>query len=225
MRLITLIFCFIFLLSSCRKDKREFTSDFPNGYRTEVYIDYYEYSNTTDVSVGFIIPSANNYYYQHSVLLPAESYLKYNGIEMTVPEGYSFYQNFFDGKAIGLLEFLDYDGTIYKNSVIPPDTAYFINLPDTISSLEDVVLRINPPIIDSSETSEICLNGCSDDYGDWLYHGTDSIFTPYYYPTLESEKNHVLYLYRTKYIQNTNFPLGGGSIRYRYIAKKTFYAP
>lgn len=215
----------IILLSSCRKDKREFTSDFPHGYKTEIIIHYYESTNTTRVAVGFSIPDSYNYIGKRGILLPPEGYLKINGVEVIAQPGYTFYEQYFDGKPTCLIEFKDYDGTIYKNTMIPPDTAYFINVPDTVSSLEDFQLQVNAPILDSNESSEICLNGCGDDYGDWLYFGTDSLISPYYYPTLESGMNHILYLNRSKHLSNPILPFAGGSVVYYYVAEKAFYTP
>lgn len=225
MRHLILLFLSIILLSSCRKDKREFTSDFPNGYVTNVFIDYYESTNRTFVSMSFVVPGPNDYYQSRTILLPPECYLKLNGIEISAQTGYTYYEHNVEGKPICEIEFLDHDGTIYKNTLFPPDTAYFTNLPDTISSLVDMELQINPTLIDSNEYTSICLDGCSYDNGDWVYFGTDSIFTPNSYTTLESGSTHVLYLYRTKHLSNPNLPLGGGSISYRYIADRTFYVP
>lgn len=215
------------LLCACRKDNLQFTSEVPNGYRTDVFVDYYEPLNSTTVSVGFRMVDFAAYDYQEKYFVIApDGFIKFNGNELTVPSGSQFYLNQFDGKTACVIEFTDYDGTIFTNVLIPPDTAYFVNLPDTIASFEDFQLEISPALADSNEKNYVSI----DSYGvgdnvDWLYYGTDSLPQLSYYPNLAHNQNHMLFLTRSKYLLNPNLPLGGGSITYNYIVGKSFYTP
>jgi hypothetical protein len=108
--------------------------------------------------------------------------------------------------------------------MVPPDTAFFVNLPDTISSFDDLQLQVNAPNPDSSETSEICLDQHGFDYG-YCHYTTDSLIDTENFPTLDGEMNHTIYLYRYKYHPNEHLPAVGGSITYRYIVERTFFTP
>jgi len=220
MRQFLIISFSLILFVSCHKERRlKYTSKFKDEFKTEIIIDYWPQSNTTRIAVGFSVPKDEfeTYYLQ----LPKDSYLKLNGVETLLQDNYSYYERIVDGKPICTIEFKDYDETVYLNSITPPDTAYFINLPDTVSHLVDFQFQVNAPVIASDEVSLLCLDGC-DDQGISFYYGTDSIINVSHL-YLESESNQFVSLRRMKVLPNPNLPLGGGSITYRYNIEKTIY--
>lgn len=218
MRLLAPIFFLIILISSCHKDEiREFTSDYQDQFSTYIEINYNEANNNTSVLILFFDPYSD-YYYQ-SLKLPKGSYIKINDVELKWESGY---HHIFKGKPNCKIEFKDIDGLIYKNTLIPPDTAYFINLSDTVLANEDLEFQVNAPALDSNEYKSIFLDDHGDDYWHYAIFGTDSIMTISSFE-LENQTAHTLFLYRKKGIKKPNLPIGGGSIEYSYNINHTFY--
>ncbi len=208
------------LLASCNKEKRlKYTSKFKDEFKTEIIIDYWPQSNSTSIKLAFSIPKDE--YETMYLRLPKDSYLKLNGVETVLQDDYSYYERIVDGKPVCTIEFKDYDETVYLNSITPPDTAYFINLPDTVSHLVDFQFQVNAPLVASDEVSFLCLDGC-DDQGTAFYYGTDTLITVSHL-NLYSQSNQVVYLRRMKHLPNPNLPFGGGSITYYYNVEKTIY--
>ncbi len=220
MRHLLIIFFSVLVFASCNKEKRlKYTSKYKDEFKTEVIIDYWPASNETSIKVVFSIPTDE--YVATALRLPKDSYLKLNGVETFLQDHYSYYERIVDGKPVCTIEFKDYDETVYLNSIAPPDTAYFVNLPDTVSHLVDFQFQVNAPVVSSDEVNLLCLDAC-DDQGTTLHYGTDSVITVKHY-YLVSGSNQVVYLRRDKVLPNPNLPLGGGSITYRYNIEKTIY--
>jgi len=215
--LFSIILGLTFLITSCGKiGKRDTISRFKNQFATNIKIEYA--GSNTRIQVVFH-DSKEPFYYgccesPQPLKLNKDSYIKVNGIDMELSE-YGGYQLDLDGKPICTFEFRDLDGSIYKNVLVPPDTAYFINFPDSVLATEDFVFEVNPALIDSNETNIIAL----DDhyYGDqhfWNYFGTDSKIT--IKRGFLDEPLHMLFFGRSKSLSNPNFPKGGGEINYNY---------
>ena len=210
----------VFLFCSCTKQKIKIsTADFQGQFKTYIKFDCFA-SHKTRVKVFFYDPNAPFHYDvepSNTLKLPPGTHLKINGEELNWVEfytGYGFYQYEFDGKPICAIEFKDLDGTVYKNTVIPPDTAYFIGFPDTVTLFEDLTFQVNAPNLDSNESHAIYLDGNGGDYYTYAYFGKDTIITmPHQY--LEP-RGHYFEFNRIKQILNPNLPPGGGDIVYHY---------
>lgn len=216
-----LIFSAIILFSACRKEVRQYTTDFQDQYTTRIQIYYDEYWNQTTASVSFLDPI---YFYIPgpivSLELPSNCELKINNQDLVWQPNY--YQYIFVGKQDCEFFFKDADGLEYFNTIIGPDTIHFVNFPDTVSSTADFQFEIEAQDLDSNEIIKICLDSHGDDYGNCFYD-IDSLFTldeSY----LNDTTTHWLYLYRHKSVPNPSLPLGGGYIEYSYVISKSFYA-
>ena len=192
-------------------------------------IDYHAAADVTSVLVFFHDPDVPFYYDSYNKLLkiPKDSYLRVNGNDFTWYQYGGGYYCELEGKPTCSIEFKDLDGTIYTNTIVPPDTAYFIDFPDTVSASEDIELQINPPLIDSNEVSHLCLDGpCNSDLSLWIYSGTDStmiIKNSWLDFGIGDRTRKELFLKRSKTPSNPQLPMGGGSIVYNYVVSKVFY--
>lgn len=208
--------------ASCRKDVRQFTTDFQDQFTTRIEILYDATANRTTAGVAFMDPI---YFYipgpYNTLELPSSCELKINNQDLTWTT--SYYELLFDGKSDCEIFFQDADGKTYINSVSALDTAFFVNLPDTVSSTADLQIQVEAPLLDSTERIRICLDSHGDDYGDCFYIGLDSIMT-LDQSYLKDTTMHTLYLYCYKSNTNPNLPLGGGSITYTYATYKSIYS-
>lgn len=223
MKHLPLIFLCIVLSVSCKKDKRaDRTSKYPGEFISDIIVTYYPNSNQTSIIVGFHL-GYSQFNMQH-LQLSKDSYLKINNVEIeTKMEKYqNYYELILDGKQLANIEFKDYDGIIYSNTIAPPDTAYFINFPDTVVFGQNFEIQINAPDLTKNESSVIEIDG-GGDTGLTIYVGTDTIITvdnSYYFNQNES---YTVNFTRTKSLSNPQLPLGGGSVTYSYKIDKTIY--
>ncbi len=211
MGLITLTF-------SCKKeDNRVFTADFHNQFQTSIEINYEQGWNTTTIYAYFYKPDS-----WERLKLPKDSHIKVNGYELAFLQGDYYHGNFYflrlPGKQNCTIEFKDIDGSTYQNTVILPDTAYFIDFPDTIVSASDTaIFKVNPPILDSNESNDIHLNY----YGSIFKNYENFIaISPIFF---HDESTHNLTFYRVKELLNPNLPAGGGNVVSNYITHGLFW--
>lgn len=221
MRHVTLLFCATILFSACRKEVRQYTTDFQDQYTTRISILYDGRFDQTIASVAFLDPI---YFYIPGPIvtleLPSNCELKINNQDFTWTSNY--YEYVFDGRPDCEILFKDADGSVYTNTIMAPDTVYFVNFPDTVSSSVDFQFQLHADNLDSNERIKICLDSHGDDYGTCFYD-IDSIFT-LDQSYLNDTTTHWLYLYREKSVPNPSLPLGGGYINYSYGIAKSFYA-
>jgi hypothetical protein len=221
MKYFTTICCAIILFSSCKKEVRQYTTDFQDQYTTRVDVIYDEHWNQTTASVTFLDPI---YFYTPGPLitleLPSNCELKMNGQDLVWQPNY--YEYVFDGQPDCEMLFQDADGPVYANTIMASDSIYFINFPDTVSSTADFQFQWQAVNLDTNERIRICLDGHGDDYGDCFYN-LDSAFT-LDHSYLQEATTHWLYLYREKSVPNPSLPLGGGYIEYSYVIRKKFYS-
>lgn len=224
MRHLMLIGCCVLFLFACKKGKRaDKTCRYEGEYKTLVIVNYYADRDQTEIYVGFTM-GESQFDMTHLQLSGKDPYLKINNIDiepkMEKYQGY-YYMNF-SGKVNALVEFRDFDEVVHANAIFAPDTAYFINLPDTVSGEQDLEFMVNAPVLDSGETSFICLDGCGDT-GIFFYSGTNEIiFVDKKYLDI-NESPHVFTLQRSKTLSHPSLPSGGGYVEYNYIVDQVFY--
>ncbi len=216
-----LIYSALILFLSCRKEVRQYTTDFQDQYTTRMTILYDGRYDQTIASVAFLDPI---YFYIPGPIvtleLPENCELKINNQDFEWNSNY--YEYVFDGKPDCEILFKDADGSIYNNTIIAPDTMYFVNFPDTVSSLVDYQFQFYAANLDTNERIRICLDGHGDDYGDCFNNLDTTLILDQSY--LNDTTTHWLYLYREKSVPNPSLPLGGGYIYYSYVIAKSFYA-
>lgn len=212
----TIIGALLFLLSCEKNETVRYTSDFQNQYTTNIEVNYLESLEKTQVFVLFF--KDNDLTFQ-SLKLPEDASITVNGIDLTDQE--FAYTIEFEGKPNCTIELKDIDGKIYRNTLYPVDTAYFINFPDSISAGSEFDFEVNAPILDSSESSSICRD-ISYLERDCIYtNSLDSVFT--FFSTFYDDFPHnTLYFQRQKRIKKPNLPQGGGIIQYNYIVEKQY---
>lgn len=218
------------LFFSCRKDKEiYYTSDVKYGYETWVRVTYLQDYNRTDIEIYYYYLKGTDPYntlYPYKVhdylTLPDNSYMLVNGLQMNHYSGYSYYLTL-PGKPTYNFEFKDYDELMYYNTVIPTDTVYFVNLPDTIPHGEDLIVQIHATDLDSNAFNSFQIYEVESNfsYSD-APGGADSLVT-IHKSYFDKGKQYQLILTRTRQLSVSNFPVGGGKIEFIYNVGKAVY--
>ncbi len=198
----------------------KYTSDVPDEFKTIIQVVFNEPSNSTTIQVFYFFQKGvDNYGYLN---LPENSYMLVNGNEMNHYPDYSYYLTL-DGNQAWGLEFKNFDGVTYYNTIVPPDTVYLANLPDTIPYGQELIFEVNASDNDSNVHCQVDLYEVESEFNyGYVDGGTDSVFTidDYY---LNKENHYKVFFSRTNTIMNPNLPAGGGSIEFVYRIEKTFY--
>ena len=225
-KLITLCFL-IFFLISCKK---KYTSNFKGKFISQISIDHHAVSNSTRI-IAIFHDADEPFYYGLGAPTPLKirnrGYIKVNGIDLEWHESGGYFLDL-KGKPTCTIEFKDHDGSVYRNTIAPPDTTYFVNFPDSVSSTGNFSFQVSAPNLDSNEFSLIALD--DDYYNDihfWDYAGTDTIIeiedVGFYTSNFITDGNHFMNLNRAKKMLNPNLPTGGGEIVYHYNLVQYFY--
>lgn len=221
-------FLVMLALVACKKDDTEpvirFTSDVPDEFTTTLNVAYDQNENLTTARAYFKdqVPgsSASS---QEMLKLPEGSYVNINGLAMTSElSGGTWLNKEFAGNADALFEFMNFDQTLYSNLVDMPDTAFLVNLPDTIDASQNLTLTFDGTPMESGEILYVNLS-VNNDYGDFAESTTDStIVIPkgYLRPGMEQE----LMLTRVKTLDSPNLPVGGGAVTCSYRFRVMIYS-
>ena len=225
-KLVTICFL-IFFLISCKK---KYTSNFKGKFRSQISIDHHAGSNSTRI-IAIFHDTDEPFYYGLGAPTPlkirSKGYIKVNGIDLEWYESGGGYFLDLIGKPTCSIEFKDHDGTIYRNTITPPDTAHFVNFPDSVSSTGNFSFQVSTPNLDSNEYSLIALDDYYyNDIHFWDYVGTDTILEIENVGTYTShfinDGNHFMTLNRAKKMLNPSLPSGGGEIVYHYNLEQNF---
>lgn len=222
MRLASLIIVGILILS-CKKEVHDlrYTSDAPSSFETDVSVRYDQNENLTGVSVTFI-GSVDNH--SKGLILPAESYFEYNGQQLQA-DAYKRYRTSFQGNENAVVKFQNFDGKMYSNAFSVPDTAYFVDLPDTLSADQDLTLYFGGPELAHKENWTVSFIGkashsCDDGYYSASTKENSTTILKHHF---EAGESYEFTLTRGKRVDCISLPGKGGSIIFKYVLRKTVY--
>lgn len=227
MKSISLIIITLLVFASCKKEDpavvdvpTSYTSDMPDSFETFISVDYDQNDNETKVKVFFRgEPNSTTY---RLLKLPSNSTIKYNG---TVLTGEYTFEKTIEGKENAQFDFLNFDETLYTNSITAPDTVFFKDLPDTVSSDLDLTVSFGGESLENNEKWSFAFPG--NFYGDYY----DGVFTTTTDTSVFVDKQILLpsttypvELTKVITLEHPELPLGGGRIIYRYKITKEIYS-